>query len=91
MGYKHKEYCGYNDDNYVACREWCQMYLKAAKLAEAMQVAVTSSQPSGRSASPEAISHGRFHWLSVLSFSVCFTVITFCIQHHLHSVRTLVK
>ena len=35
------------------------MYLKAAKLAEAMQDAITSSQLSGRSASPEAVSHGK--------------------------------
>ena len=35
------------------------MYLKAAKLAEAMQYAATPAQPSVRSASPEAVSHGK--------------------------------
>lgn len=35
------------------------MYLKAAKLAEAMQLAATPAQPSVRSASPEAVSHGK--------------------------------
>lgn len=43
------------------CREWCQVYLKAARLAEAMQTAVTPDQPNSRNDSPDAemgISHG---------------------------------
>lgn len=35
------------------------MYLKAAKLAEAMQLAAAPNQPSVRSVSPEAVSHGE--------------------------------
>ena len=46
-------------DKDVWYREWCQMYLKAAKLAEAMQLAATPNQPSVCSASPEAVSHGK--------------------------------
>lgn len=41
------------------------MYLKAAKLAEAMQLAATPNQPKVQSASPEAVSHGGLHLLSV--------------------------
>ena len=48
-----------SDGHGVGYREWCQMYLKAAKLAEAMQLAATPNQPSVRSASPEAVSHGE--------------------------------
>ena len=43
------------------CREWCQVYLKAARLAETMQTAITPAQPSSRNGSPDAemgISHG---------------------------------
>lgn len=44
------------------------MYLKAAKLAEAMQLAATPNQSSVRSPSPEAVSHGglRPHCIKLL-------------------------
>ncbi|KAL0044448.1 hypothetical protein WJX82_007178 [Trebouxia sp. C0006] len=48
-----------------AHREWCQVYLKAAQLAQAMQTAVTPDQPSSRTGSPDAemgISHGGGVW-----------------------------
>ena len=51
------------------CREWCQVYLKAAQLAEGMQAAATPDQPNARSTSPDSemgVSHGEpCSWCSI--------------------------
>ena len=61
--------CSYQPPNALLwnCREWCQVFLKAAQLAEAMQTQAASDQADNHSISPDSdlgMTHGMQHALS---------------------------